>query len=100
MEIQNEYPEVKGILLDAETRLTLGEISRACAVHAECIVELVAEGVLLPEGQEPRSWRFTATHIRRIQIVLRLQNDLGVNLPGAALALELLDEIAELRARI
>jgi hypothetical protein len=29
--------------------------------------------------------------------VVHLQRDLGVNLPGAALALELLDRIAELK---
>jgi chaperone modulatory protein CbpM len=31
-----------------------------------------------------------------VRTVRRLQRDLGVNLPGAALALELLDRIAEL----
>jgi chaperone modulatory protein CbpM len=34
---------------------------------------------------------------RRVRTVVRLQRDLGVNLPGAALALELLDRIDELQ---
>jgi chaperone modulatory protein CbpM len=37
--------------------------------------------------------------IRRIQITLRLQQDLRVNLPGAALALELLEKLAALQGR-
>jgi chaperone modulatory protein CbpM len=39
-------------------------------------------------------------HLQRARVALRLQNDLDVNLAGAALALELLDELDELRARV
>jgi hypothetical protein len=41
-------------------------------------------------------WRFHIGSVRRVRMVRRLQRDLGVNLPGAALALELLDRIAKL----
>jgi chaperone modulatory protein CbpM len=89
-----------GILLDEQAGLTLAEVSRACAVHAERIVELVEEGVLSPIGPEPHRWRFTGTHMRRARVAVRLQGDLGINLAGAALALQLLDEIEDLRARL
>ncbi|MBT9477058.1 MAG: MerR family transcriptional regulator, partial [Polaromonas sp.] len=39
-------------------------------------------------------------HLQRARVALRLQTDLDVNLAGAALALELLDELDELRARV
>jgi len=42
-------------------------------------------------------WRFTYTEIRRVQTAVRLQRDLRINLPGCALALDLLDELEELR---
>ena len=80
--------------------MTLAELSRACAVHAELIIELVEEGVLAPIGREPDHWLFTGAHMRRARMALRLQCDLGVNLAGAALALQLLDEIEALRARL
>ena len=89
-----------GIIVDELRELTLAELSRSCAVHAECIIELVEEGVLVPAGREPRSWRFTGIHLRRATVALRLQQDLGINLAGVALALELLDELTELRARV
>jgi chaperone modulatory protein CbpM len=38
--------------------------------------------------------------MRRATVSLRLQRDLGVNLAGVALALQLLDEVEALRARI
>jgi chaperone modulatory protein CbpM len=93
-------PRVTGVILEEQTQLTLSEISRGCAVHAECIIELVEEGVLAPVGEEPRQWRFNGTHLRRATIALRLQHDLGINLAGVALALQLLDEVNTLRARL
>lgn len=93
-------PQLVGIILDEQAQLTLAELTRACAVHAELIIELVEEGVLAPVGREPHRWRFTGAHMRRARMALRLQRDLGVNLAGAALALQLLDELEALRTRL
>jgi len=89
-----------GIILEEQTELTLADVCRACAVQAEFIIELVEEGVLVPVGHEPDSWRFSGIHMQRTTVALRLQRDLGVNFAGVALALQLLDEVDELRARI
>jgi len=87
-------------LLDEDTGLTLGELCRACRLPAEQVFELVEHGVLEPRGREPARWRFHSVSIRRARSALRLQHDLGVNAAGAALALELLEEIERLRARM
>lgn len=92
--------QLTGIILEEQTELTLAEISRGCAVHAECIIELVEEGVLAPVGREPHYWRFTGVQLRRASVALRLQRDLGINLAGVALALQLLDEVDVLRSRL
>lgn len=93
-------PPLTGIIFEESDALTLAEVSRACAVHAESIIELVEEGVLTPGGQEPRQWRFSGVHVRRATVAIRLQRDLHLNLAGAALALELLEELDALRARL
>lgn len=93
-------PLLSGCILEEETELTLSELCRACNVHAELIIELVEEGVLEPTGAEPSTWVFAGSSLKRTRAALRLQADLGVNLPGVALALELLDELESLRARI
>ena len=90
---------LSGVILEEQVEMTLAEVSRSCAVHAQYIIELVEEGVLAPAGREPRAWRFTGTQVRRAIIALRLQRDLGVNLAGVALALDLLEELNGLRAR-
>jgi chaperone modulatory protein CbpM len=97
---KSDLPQRTGIVPEEPTELTLAEVCRACAVQTEFIVELVEEGVLAPVGPEPERWRFTYTHLRRVRVASRLQHDLGVNLAGAALALELLEEIEALRARL
>jgi chaperone modulatory protein CbpM len=89
-----------GLVPEEPAELTLAEVCRVCAVQSDFIVELVAEGVLAPAGQEPEGWRFTYVHVRRVRVASRLQHDLGVNTAGAALALELLEEIEALRARL
>ena len=100
MDSDEMLPQLSGSILEEQTELTLADVCRACAVHAEYIIELVEEGVLVPSGREPVSWRFTGIHMRRATVSLRLQRDLGVNLAGVALVLQLLDEIESLRARI
>jgi len=91
-----------GLVLDDDHPLTLAELSRACAMHAEWVLELVDEGILepIPPRTESRHWCFSGHNLHRALVVRRLQRDLGVNLAGAALALELMEEVETLRARM
>lgn len=88
------------IVLDDSMTLGVHEICTLCRIGVELVNELVNEGVLVPEGTSPETWRFSAVAIKRIQVTLRLQRDLRVNLPGAALALDLLDELEALRGQL
>ncbi|MBT8072067.1 MAG: hypothetical protein HKP21_08375 [Xanthomonadales bacterium] len=65
-------------------------------VKTETITLLVDEGILDPIGDNVERWRFSVGSLRRVKTAVHLQRDLGVNLAGAALALDLLDRIAEL----
>ena len=88
------------VILDETEEVTLSDLTRSCRVHAEWVMELVEEGVIEPLGPGGPQWRFSATSVVRVQKAQRLQRDLGVNLPGIALALELLDRIEALEARL
>lgn len=83
-----------------DDHLTLGQLCKACDVHAEWVVGLVEEGIIEPEGKEMQSWRFSGVNLVRVRSALRLQRDLGVNLAGVGLALDLLEEIINLRAQL
>ena len=91
---------IRGQLLEDDVHLSLGELCRACCCPAEEVLRFVEEGVIEPHGTEPRRWRFEAISVRRISSVQRMRRDLGVNLAGAALALELIDELDRLRRRL
>ncbi|PIE56156.1 MAG: MerR family transcriptional regulator [Desulfobulbus propionicus] len=88
---------LQGVTLDEETTCSLAELCHICAVHAEEVLEMIDEGLISPSGPSPAEWQFGAIEIRRVQTARRLQQDLRVNLPGCALALELLEELEELR---
>lgn len=85
------------VLLDETVQFTLSELCSSCEVTREIVVEIVAEGIVEPFGPSPEQWRFSGVALTRVQRVLRLQRDFGVNLPGAALALDLLEELERLR---
>ena len=91
---------VTGILIDERVELTIRDICRACGSPTEWVVELVHEGVLEVEGEDTDSWRFSGRTLERAIRARRLQRDLELNLPGVALALELMDEIELLRQRL
>ena len=87
-----------GTVLDEGTKVTLYELCRCCNVTGETVVEMVSEGVIEPDGGGgPQDWRFSGRTLVRVQTAVRLQQDLHVNLPGVALVLDLLEELAELR---
>ena len=92
------------IVMEDINDLTLSDLCRACGTHADIIIELIGEGVIdisdMDRSPPQEHWRFTGVHLHRARVALRLENDLGVNLAGAALALELLDELDNLRARL
>lgn len=98
----SEQKSLRGQVIEEETLITLDELCRHCTVGAEEVVTLVREGVLDPadeavDWEGAGRWQFHISSVRRVRTVVRLQRDLGVNLPGAALALELLERIEALQ---
>jgi chaperone modulatory protein CbpM len=89
-----------GDILEKDIDMTLGDLSRACQLPAERVIEFVEEGVIEPIGRDPARWRFQGICVRRVRCAQRLQHDLGVNTAGAALAIDLLEELERLRARL
>lgn len=97
---QRENSILTGIIVEESTEFALGELSRACGKPAEWILALIEEGLIEPMGEDQTHWHFPGYRLRRVRIVQRLESDLGLNLAGAALALELLEEVEDLRHRI
>lgn len=96
-----EHNTLHGQLIEAETLITIDELCRNCTVRVEEVIIYVQEGILDPQDdavipEKADTWQFHISSVKRVQTAVHLQRDLGINLAGAALALELLDRIAEL----
>lgn len=91
-----------GLILDDNCLFTLDEMSKACAVRTEFIIELVDEGIVEPMQQQHQEsqWSFTGRSLLRVRKARRLQQDLGINLAGIALVLDMLEENERLRERL
>ncbi len=97
----NEHPyTLSGMILDETTTFSLDELRGVCRAETATIVALVEEGITEPLASAESEWRFTASQLPRAQAAMRLQQELELNLAGVALALELLEEIETLRARL
>lgn len=87
-------------ILEEDVQISLAELCHACAVHAERIIDLVEQGVLEPVGVDSVHWIFSGESLIRARTAIRLEDELQVNAAGVALALELMQEIENLRARL
>jgi chaperone modulatory protein CbpM len=76
------------------------EICQLCWLDLGAVMELAELGVVAPRGTLPGEWQIPATALPRLRVIGRLMRDLGVNVSGAALALELLEAQRELERRI
>ena len=99
--MKQDEPPLEAELLDADSEVTLFQLCRVCGVHADYVIELVEIGVVEPRaGRWPSEWRFAPQALMRLRRAVRLRRDLAVEPAGAALALDLMDEIADLRRRL
>lgn len=91
---------VSALLLEEQT-LSLLDICHAVGEPAETIVEMIDYGIIEPhKGKQPTNWEFSAYTLKRTRVATRLQRDLRINLEGLGLALDLLEEVKELRQRV
>ena len=88
---------LSGEIVEESVVLSVSDLSRMIRVDERHIVELVEEGVLSVLEIDSSEWRFSGASLRRARVALRLEHDLGLNLPGVALALDLLEELERLR---
>jgi chaperone modulatory protein CbpM len=80
--------------------LSVTQVCRASQIDFEVVIELAELGLVSPRGSEPEEWQLSARELARLRTAARLIRDLGVNVTGAALAVELLEVRRELEGRL
>ena len=82
----------------ATTVLSIEELSTECGVHPGWVRKMVVLGLVEPEDADAELYPVEASV--RIERILRLRRDLGINYSGLALVLDLLDRVDRLEARL
>jgi chaperone modulatory protein CbpM len=99
--MKQKEPIYEGILQDTSITYTITEIQTICVVDKKLLEEMISHGILEPsQGETETTWVFEYSALIRTQKALRLHQDLSINWPGIALALELMDELEELRQTV
>ena len=80
--------------------IAVTEICRLCAIEMPAVVEFVDLGLVVSRGTAPDEWLLPADSVPRLLMASRLMRDLGVNVTGAALAIELLESRSALERRL
>lgn len=91
---------IDGIVVEEEIVFSLSGLCQAAGASPAQVLALVDEGVLLPTGDAPHLWAFAGPSLRTTRAALRLNADLALGTAGAALVLDLLEEIGALRAKL
>ena len=87
-------------LLSETDWITAVEICHLCRLDLAAVVELAELGLIRPRGGAPQEWLLPAAAVPRLAVAGRLMRDLGINVTGAALAVELLEAQRDLERRI
>jgi len=79
-------------------QLDMAEFCEATELSDVYVIEIVEHGILEPQGAQPKDWRFTDYELAVAKRAAKLRRDLDLEWEGVALALDLLEEVQQLRA--
>ena len=81
-------------------QLTLEGLAACAGVHPALIEYFVDYGLIEPMARTGRQWLFDTACLARLRIIERLRRDLGANLAGIAVILDLLDRLSALQREV
>lgn len=91
---------ITGVLVDETTTITYVELCRKYPLPEAWLLELFEQGLIEHDAKKIEQVVFDPRTIQKILSAHRLKTDLGVNVPGAVMILELLDKIDAMRQEL
>ena len=94
------------VMVDDNAQLSLHEMACLCEQQIDWVVTLVREGLVGVERDvvvtetSPEEWLFASAAAARARQIARAQRDFDVNLDAAALMVDLMEEVRQLRAQL
>jgi DNA-binding transcriptional MerR regulator len=84
----------------AGERFTLESLALAADIHPALVEKFVAYGLVAPLRIEDGIRWFDVAAVKRLRTIGRLRRDLGINLPGIAVAFDLLARLEQLQREL
>jgi len=95
---QVEFGSVE--IIEDSAPVPCAEVLTRTRLERTNLVEMVEAGVVTPNGTTIEQWTFVRRDVKRLEAARRLISDLDINIAGAALILELLDERDDLLKKL
>ena len=77
----------------------IGEIARRYSIHPQTLRMYEREGLIQPDRTEGKTRLYGTETIERLEIILTLTRDLGVNLAGVEVILNMKERLESLQER-
>jgi DNA-binding transcriptional MerR regulator len=81
-------------------QLTLESLAACAGVHPALIKSFVEYGLIEPRARTGTQWFFDTACIARLRMIERLRRDLGANLAGIAIILDMRDRLTTLQREV
>lgn len=85
-----------GVLIEETTTISFSEVCEKYHIPEELLMEMLEQGLFPSQSAEKEQLFLDQKALRRMESAFRLHRDLGINLPGVTLALELLEELEKM----
>ena len=79
-------------------QLDMHTLCQEADLTADCVIEIVEHGIVEPSGRTPDDWVFDDHAPVTVKRAVKLHQELELEWEGVALALELLEEVQQLRS--
>ncbi|MFI4919573.1 MAG: chaperone modulator CbpM [Legionellales bacterium] len=96
----NKDTVLTGVLIEETTTFSFIEVCHKYHLPEPLLIEMIEQGLFDQKSTDLEQIALDQKALRRIESALRLHRDLDINLPGVALALDLLDELENMQLEL
>jgi chaperone modulatory protein CbpM len=89
----NKNDILVGIVIEETQTFTYTEVCHKYNIPQQLLSEMMEHGLFSNTSTELEQLKINQKELQRIESAFRLHRDLGVNLPGVVLAIELIEKI-------
>src|SRR5262249_4579599 len=99
-ESKRRYSQVSLMRKKEETYYAIGVVSKMFNIHQQTLRLYEREGLLKPARSDGNTRLYSEKDLERLELILNLSRDMGVNLAGVDIILNLREKIQEMQQQI